>query len=237
MNRRLLLLASAVTMLLMCTVFASATAQLTVGQSTSGNVKFANMGGTTYLEFNGSCSPFASMHCVKGFGNVTTSNPPPQLKYSMWLVGGPPILNSVMGDPDMATVNMNGATINFAACLLSGCGSGELEGTIVFQSVHNIQGTSQNVPELVGTFTTTFSSGIFVSNWPVGGPQSSTAIDINLAAKGKPTVSYVMDHVGKSTTGSVSSGEIISPVPEPGTMALLGSGLLGFAGILRRKLK
>jgi hypothetical protein len=38
--------------------------------------------------------------------------------------------------------------------------------------------------------------------------------------------------------GNLSSGEIIpgSPVPEPGTIAMVGSGLLAFAGMLRRKL-
>jgi hypothetical protein len=38
--------------------------------------------------------------------------------------------------------------------------------------------------------------------------------------------------------GKLSSGEIIpqAPVPEPGTIAMFGSGLLAAAGMLRRKL-
>src|SRR5271165_6091286 len=36
--------------------------------------------------------------------------------------------------------------------------------------------------------------------------------------------------------GNLSSGELIPSVPEPGTIALVGSGLLALAGLLRRRL-
>jgi hypothetical protein len=35
---------------------------------------------------------------------------------------------------------------------------------------------------------------------------------------------------------SVSGTGIGAPIPEPGSMMLIGSGLLGLAGVLRRKL-
>jgi PEP-CTERM motif len=37
--------------------------------------------------------------------------------------------------------------------------------------------------------------------------------------------------------GNLSSGELIPSVPEPGTIGLVGSGLLAAAGMLRRKIK
>ena len=41
-------------------------------------------------------------------------------------------------------------------------------------------------------------------------------------------------HLGGTSLGGVSSGEI--PVPEPGSLMLFGTGLLGMAGFLRRKI-
>jgi hypothetical protein len=41
--------------------------------------------------------------------------------------------------------------------------------------------------------------------------------------------------LGVGSTGTVSGGTIVTP--EPGTLGLLGTGLIGLAGIVRRKLR
>ena len=69
----------------------------------------------------------------------------------------------------------------------------------------------------IGTYTIAGSTSGFVqTGFPVG-----AVVDIDF-------VTY---------KGRLSSGEIIpdAPVPEPGTIALVGSGLLAAAGMLRRK--
>jgi hypothetical protein len=64
------------------------------------------------------------------------------------------------------------------------------------------------------------------------------AFDVNLVNI-NPTrgVDWVFAHAGQSVQGPLSSGEVIGvPTPEPGTLALFGTGILGLAGLIRRKL-
>jgi hypothetical protein len=70
-------------------------------------------------------------------------------------------------------------------------------------------------------FVSSLDQGIFNSQYVEGGNYYFDLTLTGLKCDGEPC------------TGTVSSGEI--PVPEPGTLSLLGMGLIGMAGYVRRK--
>jgi hypothetical protein len=138
-----------------------------------------------------------------------------------------PFLTQV--SPSIYNVTMGTAPLTLDLCI-NGCAN-KFDGTVVLSFLSD---ANPGLINISGTITVTQVTGNLYSDF-AGGPGS---VDFDIAlSRSVRSVDYVYGHSGSSTQGGISSGEVIgSPVPEPGTLALLGSGILGLAGVLRRKI-
>lgn len=194
--------------------------QIILGVSETGDVVFTNTGGNNVtIGFDGNCGEGGN-NCLAGsayFGTTAGT-------YDMWIAsGGPPTLGTPTGF--LYPINMNGAVIDFDSTI----GSFTVDGTVDLISVSG------------GTQTPTFDAIFTVtsSNNPSYGVGNKSAMDFVINLDGNPSLESVFSGQSGSTSGYLSSGEIAPTptVPEPGSIALFGSGALALAGVLRRKLK
>lgn len=132
-------------------------------------------------------------------------------------------------------VSTNGTTWTFGPAAansftINGCGGPCFQGSIVSSSLVSIAGGS----------TFAFTANLVIGNMssalftlmgiPVPADLNNWVGSVNGTLHGTLTAN------GGGGTSFSSLDLIVAPVPEPGTLALFGSGLIGMAGYLRRKI-
>jgi hypothetical protein len=190
--------------------------QITLGLS-SGNINFSGSGaGNVSISFSGTLTGSGLIEGVTG--GVGT--------YTMSLTGTPTLSSAGGGNYN---VNMNGGNIAFNFVSSSNSNdffTGNMALTLIKDSTQR--------PELLATLTITASGGIFQAGWPVG---STSVPDLTVNLGSNPSLDALWAGTSSSTSGPISSGEVV-PVPEPASIALLGSGLLmagSWVKVRRRK--
>ena len=198
--------------------------QITIGPSAKNdNIIVQDIGGTTFLSFTG-----GSLHGVALYPDTN-----PFIGTYNFTFGSGTLPTIAEISTSNYTVTMGTAVLTVKICITT-CGVGEVDGVVTLEQLAALNPTA---PGFNGAILVTKSTGILASDFSVG-PGGLLDFAANLAkinpAKG---VDYVYTHRSTAVQGPLSSGELIGvPTPEPGTLALFGSGILGLAGVLRRKI-
>jgi|SRR5580700_1879718 hypothetical protein len=112
---------------------------------------------------------------------------------------------------------------------------------------YSITGNGNNGFASGTVFTGTFTGNVTLTLIK-SGPAGENTYEIQGTLSGlmngqKATGITIQDYVFTGVNGWMGSSQLgsgdtfLTPVPEPGTLGLLGTGLVGLAGVLRKKLK
>ncbi len=219
MHKRILLL-TLFASLLLATSFVHAQTNILLGNGLANSIQFTGNGNGATVAFLGTCGASA---CTTGSAGVGFSNPG---TFTMTYDPSQPlIISNTLGSNGYL---MSGA-VNFSFALTDGTGT--LTGTITFTSFAD--GTT--TPSFRGSFTTTSVTGSLTSLFGSGTLDGAV---FTVQTNGN-TVDSVFTNTGQVTarpySGNVPAPSAPAPVPEPATIAMLGSGLLALGGTLKRR--